>query len=202
MCVTVLNSKKLFFRFDDTLKEPVNFKHTPALCVQNGCHVKKFDALTIIHWMLRGNVQGLVLSYNKVWVKFYTCERIHHPLLSPHILSPLPVFPRLLLWPIYPMEPRPRSSVGGREEISANLIICLLYIYTSYELVPLLTWAPFIGDNESKRWDASRFPPSPTAALFHLSFPQGWFTTCDPCGCLVENRQQSVWDENQWAVVG
>lgn len=73
-------------------------------------------------------------------------------------------------------------------------------IYNSLVLGSFMTPAKFIGDNKRKRWDASlSLLPM---ALFHLPFLQGWFTTGDPCGCLVENRQQSVWDENWWAVAG
>lgn len=39
-------------------------------------------------------------------------------------------------------------------------------IYNSLVLVPLLTWAIFIGDNERKRWDASLLLPSPQQCSF------------------------------------
>lgn len=46
------------------------------------------------------------------------------------------------------------------------------------------------------------FSPPHRGALSSLSFPPGWFSARDPSGCHVENRQQSVGDENRWPVVG
>lgn len=125
--------------------------------------------------------------------------RIHHTHLCTYSAFPgfLLRILLLLLWFAWTW-----SSVGGREKTMHCGPRHLSAIYNYLVLVPLLTCMCNIHRGQWKE-TVGCFSLSPLpVSLFNLSFPQGWFTTCDLCGCLVENRQQSVWDENRWAVVG
>lgn len=156
-------------------------------------------------WWCCRQQQDVILSYNEACLKFYT-PWAHLSYVTPSIysISITCVFTKgSAAAAVADLPYRARaSSLSGRIRKNPCKPRHLCAIYNTLVRVSLTTWAAFIGDNERKRWDASLLLPSPPQRSFHLSFPQGWFTTCDPCGCLVGNRQQSVWDENRWAVVG
>lgn len=69
-------------------------------------------------------------------------------------------------------------------------------------LLPFVTWETFIGDNERKQWDASLFLSSPPQHSFISPSHKADSLLPTPCSCRVENRLQSVWDENPWPVAG
>lgn len=97
--------------------------------------------------------------------------------------------------------PVPPRSVGGQERISANLVICRLYILL-YRASTFVTQTAFLGDNERKRWDASLPRPSPPRCSFISPSHKAESSPATSAACCIENRQQSVWDEKPVASCG